>query len=168
MTVNKIYWAALIGVMAAVTAVISVICIPTPFGVPITLQVLGVALCGFLLGRKGTVAVLVFLALAALGMPVLAGFRGGIGEFFSPTGGFLWGFPILAFLCGFGDDKRKKYPFAMFGLALCYVLGAAKFAASAGSADSLFWLLPCFLKDVVLLFLAGYIATKLQRKIKRF
>ena len=60
------------------------------FGVPITAQTLGVMLCGTVLGAKrGTLAVLLFLVLVAIGLPLLAGGRGGLGSFMLPSSGFL-------------------------------------------------------------------------------
>lgn len=71
-------------------------------GVPITAQSLGVMLAGCVLGSKrGALSVLLFLLLVALGLPLLAGGRGGLGVFASPTVGFLIGFPIAAFVTGF-------------------------------------------------------------------
>lgn len=70
-------------------------------GVPITAQSLGIMLCGTVLGAKrGALAVLLFLALVALGLPLLAGGRGGIGVFSGPSVGYLIGFPIAAFVTG--------------------------------------------------------------------
>jgi biotin transport system substrate-specific component len=71
------------------------------FGVPITAQSMGVMLCGTILGAKrGALAVLLFLVLVALGLPLLAGGRGGLGVFASPSVGFLIGWPIAAFVTG--------------------------------------------------------------------
>jgi biotin transport system substrate-specific component len=70
-------------------------------GVPITAQSLGVMLCGAILGaRRGALAVLLFLALVLLGLPLLAGGRGGLGILSSPTIGYLIGWPIGAFVTG--------------------------------------------------------------------
>jgi biotin transport system substrate-specific component len=77
---------------------------PIPLGfipVPITAQTLGVMLSGAILGaRRGGLAVVVFLILVALGMPLLSGGRGGFGVFLGPSGGFLVAFPIGAFVIG--------------------------------------------------------------------
>lgn len=73
-----------------------------PFGVPITLQTLGVMLAGCLLGaRRGFLAVGLFLLMVATGLPLLAGGRGGLGVFFAPSAGFLIGWPFGAAACGF-------------------------------------------------------------------
>ncbi len=70
-------------------------------GIPITAQSLGIMLCGTILGaRRGALAVLLFLALVALGLPLLAGGRGGLGVFQTPWAGFLFGFPVAAYVAG--------------------------------------------------------------------
>jgi biotin transport system substrate-specific component len=75
-------------------------------GVPITAQSLGIMLCGTILGRRdGALAVLLYLLLAAIGLPVLAGGRGGLGVFFGPTGGYLVGFVAAAFVTGWLVEK---------------------------------------------------------------
>lgn len=69
--------------------------------VPITLQTLGVMLAGSLLGaRKGAAALLLFLALVAVGLPLLAGGRGGLGVFAGPSAGYLLAWPVGAWLIG--------------------------------------------------------------------
>ena len=70
-------------------------------GVPITAQSLGIMLCGTVLGAKrGALAVLLFLALVAVGLPLLSGGRGGLGVFAGPSVGYLVGFPVAAFVTG--------------------------------------------------------------------
>lgn len=79
------------------------------FGVPITAQSLGIMLCGTVLGaRRGGLAALLFVALVALGLPLLAGGRGGLGLFTSPTAGFLIGFPVAAFCTGYVMERLGR------------------------------------------------------------
>ena len=74
----------LVGMFAAVLAVISQISLPMPTGVPITIQVFGVALVGAVLGsRLGTTATLVYVLLGAIGLPIFANFSGGISSIVS-------------------------------------------------------------------------------------
>lgn len=69
----------IIALFAAITAVLSQIAIPMPTNVPVTLQTFAVALCGFCLGsKKGTAAILVYILLGAVGIPVFTGFKGGL------------------------------------------------------------------------------------------
>ncbi|SFX44177.1 biotin transport system substrate-specific component [Thermoactinomyces sp. DSM 45891] len=78
-------------------------------GVPFTLQTLIVMLAGSLLGKRlGTVSMFVFIALVAVGAPLLAGFKGGIGTLFGPTGGYIWCFPLSTYLIGFMIEKLKR------------------------------------------------------------
>ena len=91
-----IYDLVLISVSAALITICSWISIPIG-PVPFTLQTLGIlAVMLTVGGRRGTIAILVYLALGAVGVPVFAGFKGGIMSFVGPTGGFLIGFVIAA------------------------------------------------------------------------
>jgi biotin transport system substrate-specific component len=91
-----------IALFAALMAVFGLIPkIDLPFGVPITLQSLGVMLAGCLLGpRRGFLAIALFLLAVALGLPLLSGGRGGLSVFVGPTSGFLFGWMFGAFACG--------------------------------------------------------------------
>ena len=91
-----IYDLVLISVSAALITICSWISIPLG-PVPFTLQTLGIlAVMLTIGGRRGTIAILVYLALGAVGVPVFAGFKGGIMSFIGPTGGFLIGFVLAA------------------------------------------------------------------------
>ncbi|PIE57817.1 MAG: BioY family transporter [Desulfobulbus propionicus] len=93
--------------MAALTAAGAYIAIPIG-PVPIVLQNLFVMLAGLLLGgRWGLISILVYLTAGAVGLPVFAGGTGGIGRFVGPTGGYLIGFAIAAYLVGILSEKGK-------------------------------------------------------------
>ncbi|GGG15469.1 BioY family transporter [Rhodococcoides trifolii] len=81
-------------------------------GVPITVQSLGIILAGAILGpRKGTAAVLVLLALVAMGLPLLSGGRGGLGVFAGTTVGYLVGWVFGALVIGLLTARiLPKYP----------------------------------------------------------
>ena len=90
-TVDMAY-IAMFAVVMAVCAWISI-----PAAVPFTLQTLGVFLAvGMLGGKRGTLAVLIYLLLGAVGMPVFAGFNGGLGYMLGATGGYIVGFVLSA------------------------------------------------------------------------
>lgn len=94
---------AMVAVFAGIVAVLGLVPAVSAFGgaVPITAQSLGVMLAGAVLGpRRGAMALLLFLALVALGLPLLAGGRGGLGVFAGPSVGYLVGFPVAAFAVG--------------------------------------------------------------------
>ncbi|MDE1159534.1 MAG: biotin transporter BioY [Neorhizobium sp.] len=74
--------------------------------VPITAQSLGVMLAGVVLGaRRGTIAVLLVLVVAAIGLPVLSGGRGGLAVFAAPTTGYLIGWVFAALVTGLLSEK---------------------------------------------------------------
>lgn len=115
---------AALGLPGAITVGIS--------GVPITLQTLGVILAGAILGaRKGAAAVLVLLALVALGLPLLSGGRGGLGVFAGPTVGYLVGWVVGAAVIGAATRLIvPRYPLwaglainAIGGIVVIYVVG---------------------------------------------
>jgi biotin transport system substrate-specific component len=99
---------ALFAALIAVLGLVPQITLAT--GVPITAQSLGIMLCGTVLGAKrGALAVLLFLALVAAGLPLLSGGRGGLGVLAGPSAGFIVGFPVAAFVTGW-IVERKALP----------------------------------------------------------
>ncbi|WP_294976728.1 biotin transporter BioY [uncultured Leuconostoc sp.] len=89
--------------VAIVALLIVMAYVPTiPLGiVPITIQNIGIMLAGTLLGwRNGLLAIIAWLFLAVIGLPVLTGGTGGFPVFFSATAGYLWAYPVAALLIG--------------------------------------------------------------------
>ncbi|MDM5190686.1 biotin transporter BioY [Bacillus sp. DX4.1] len=92
---------------AAITGILAQVTIPLPL-VPITGQTLAIGLTATILGsRYGTLSVLVYVLIGATGIPVYAGFSGGLSVLFGPTGGFLLAFIPATFLIGFVTEKTK-------------------------------------------------------------
>lgn len=122
----------MIGVFAAIIAVLAQVSIPTPWGIPITLQTFAVALTGYCLGKyKGTMAVFIYILLGLVGVPVFTGFTAGFAKLFSVTGGYIWGFLFMVFACGLEDTIKKKWLsilFGILGLMICHIFGALQFA----------------------------------------
>lgn len=124
---------ALIALFAALIAALGLIPkITLAFGVPITAQSLGVMLCGTVLGaRRGALAVLLFVLLTAIGLPLLAGGRGGLGVFAGPSVGFILGFPVAAFVTGWIVEHWRGAPLtlvagvaaAVGGIVVLYAFG---------------------------------------------
>ncbi len=99
----------LTGMMTAVLAVLSIVTIPLPTGVPVTLQTFAMAFCGYVLGWKlGGASSALYLILGAIGVPVYAGMSGGFGALLGPAGGFIFGFIPMAMLCGAGIKKASR------------------------------------------------------------
>lgn len=105
--------------------------------VPLTGQTLGVLYAGALLGsRRGAAAVALYLLEGASGLPVFAGGASGAVKFLGPTGGYLLGFPLGAFVTGLlaerGWDRTPLRAFAMTLLGsapifACGLIGLARF-----------------------------------------
>lgn len=109
------------GMTAALLAVISQISLPMPSGVPITIQVFGVALIGSVLGPKlSFVSVLTYVLLGGAGLPIFSSFHGGLGVLAGVTGGYIWGWLFMAPLCGIHLKKTSSFLsnilFILFGL----------------------------------------------------
>ncbi|HEY6674382.1 MAG TPA: biotin transporter BioY [Rubrobacteraceae bacterium] len=120
--------------MAAVTAVAAQIAIPI-FPVPFTLQVLAVVLSGLLLGpRYGALAQIIYLLVGAIGVPVFAEFRGGLGVLLGPTGGYLLSYPLAAAVAGLAASAARSasrgrslivsFLWGCVGLVVIYACGA--------------------------------------------
>lgn len=134
-----------IALFAALIAVLGLVPkIDLAAGVPITAQSLGVMLCGTVLGAKrGALAVLLFLTLVAVGLPLLSGGRGGLGVFQSPSVGFLLGFPVAAFVAGWVME-RTTLPVAyaaaagsvLGGIAVLYIFGIIGLSVMLGKTMS--------------------------------
>ena len=135
--------AALIAVFAGFVAALGVVPAfqPPGFSVPITAQSLGVMLAGAILGaRRGAAALVLFLALVAVGLPLLAGGRGGLGVFFGPSVGFLLAWPLAAYVIGWLTERggsTYRLPWGIVanivgGIVVLYAAGIAGIAAVAG------------------------------------
>lgn len=125
---------ALIAVFAGVTAALGLLP-PIPVGpVPITAQSLGPMLAGAILGgRRGLLSQLLFVVLVAVGLPVMAGGRGGLGILVGISAGFVLAWPIVAGLIGwltyrFGAPYRIGVGIVInivFGIVVLYIFGIA-------------------------------------------
>lgn len=126
------------GVLTAVIVIMAQISIPMPLGVPMTMQTFAITLAAVVLGAKlGGLASLIYILLGAIGLPVFAGFTGGLSHIVGPTGGFLISFPIMAFIIGLGIDYRHKFKgafvtFLTLGTIVNYVIGVIMFCALTG------------------------------------
>lgn len=118
----------LIALTAAFMCVLSPISIPLGGGVGIGLGIFVVLLTSYILeAPMCVVSCGIYLMIGLLGLPVFAGFNGGVGAFVGPTGGFLVGYILVALLAGvFAKIGRGKVfvfvPGAVSGLLICYLL----------------------------------------------
>ncbi len=164
-----------IGVFAVLIAICSWISIPMT--VPFTLQTFGVFMAVEVLGgKRGTLAVLVYILLGAIGIPVFSGFRGGLGVLLQSTGGYIIGFLFSALVIwGIESILGKKTWVRILamaaGLAVCYALGTIWFMAVYSRANGpvglgtvLGWcVIPFIIPDLVKIALAWLVAPQIRR-----
>jgi biotin transport system substrate-specific component len=112
-------------------------------GVPVVLQNIGPLLVGALLGaRRGAAAVVLLLALVAVGLPLLSGGRGGLAPFVGPSGGFLLGWVLSALVTGLIVERaaRPRTPVLLLGttcgLLASYAVGIPYLALHTGDATT--------------------------------
>lgn len=131
MTTRDIVYVALFAALTAALGLFPPLTLPV-VGVPITAQSLGVMLAGALAGsRRGGLAMVLFVVLVAIGLPLLSGGRGGFGIILSPSGGFILSWPIAAFVIGWLFEKHQGEPpiwlamvyIALGGIGIVYLAG---------------------------------------------
>ena len=130
-----------VALFAAVITVCSQIQIPLG-PVPFTLQTLGIFTAAGLLGTKrGTLSTVIYVLLGAVGVPVFAGFSGGIGILTGATGGYIIGFIFTALATGLMSDifGKKLWSLAVgmvAGLLICYIFGTTWFIIVSNSSGN--------------------------------
>ena len=127
-----------VGVAVLVVAASAQVAVPVPLNpVPMTLQPLAVLVVGGLLGpAAGAAALIMYLALGMLGMPVFAGGSAGFVHLIGPTGGYLLAFPAAAAVAGHagraGAGVGRVLLFCALGMAVIHLGGTAHLALLGG------------------------------------
>lgn len=159
---------------AAFICVFSVVTIPVGT-VPVTLSTFAVMLCALVLGvKRGTISILIYIFIGAIGIPVFSGCRGGLGILFGPTGGYIWSYAFMALIIGgFAKKNRtifKKIIACILGIIICYVFGTVQFVL-VQKTDVLSAIVLCVVPFVVLDVLkavaASYVSYKILKLLKK-
>ncbi len=167
----------LTALFTALMAVCSWISIPT--AIPFTLQTFGVFVtAGLLGGRRGTLTIVIYLLLGAVGLPVFSGFTGGIGHMLGPTGGYIIGFIFTALIMWlaehlYGKADRVLILSMIAGLIVCYAFGTAWFmtvytknTGEIGLMTALSWcVIPYIIPDIIKIILAVILTRRLRRYV---
>ena len=171
-SIRGIVYAALFGALTATGAFIT---IPLP-PVPITAQTFFLNVASVLLGGPlGAASQFIYIMLGVVGMPVFAGGKAGLGVLFGPTGGYLIGFIIGAFVIGFVAGRKKDagvlwYIFSMFiGMVIIYTIGVVQLSFVAKLSmlkAAAVGVLPFLPGDIIKIILAAIISVKLKNRIK--
>jgi biotin transport system substrate-specific component len=164
-----------ISIRHALTAVGAFISIPL-YPVPLTLQTLFTLLAAMTLGSvMGASSQIIYVLLGIVGLPVFSGFKAGIGILFGPTGGFLFGFIISAYIIGkIIELKKEKNIFYYFlagiiGTIILYILGITQLSLVTGIGIKkaiAVGMLPFLPGDILKIIAASFIASKLKLVIK--
>lgn len=176
-TRSKTYDIVYIGVFAVIMAICSWISIPA--AVPFTLQTFGVFIAvGVLGGKRGSLSVLVFILLGAIGIPVFANFSGGIGVLAGPTGGYIIGFLFSALLMWAmeklpGKKSVMQIVSMIAGLIVCYAFGTVWFVIVYGrmngpigfTAALASCVVPFIIPDIIKIALAYVLSRKLRKYV---
>ena len=176
---SKTYDLVYVSIFVVLIAVCSWISISLT--VPVTLQTFGVFIAvGLLGGKRGTLAVLVYILMGAIGIPVFSGFTGGIGILAGTTGGYIVGFLFSALLMWgmeklFGKNTKVLAGSMVLGLAACYAVGTlwfmAVYAASSGPVGILtvlgWCVFPFIIPDIAKIALALILTKRLSGVIRR-
>ena len=158
---------ALSGIFAAIIAVSSLIAVPSP--VPFTLQVLAVFLtAGILPLGCAFAAVLSYILLGAVGLPIFSGFIGGAAALFGPTGGFILSFIAVPFIFALLGEN-KLYAKMFVSLIFCYILGSLWYMQYT-SAESILavvtvTVLPFVVPDIIKTVIAVLIIKRLKGRV---
>ena len=174
---GKTYDMAYIGIFTVLIAICSWISIPME--VPFTLQTFAVFLAVAVLGgRRGTLSVVVYVLLGAIGVPVFAGFTGGLGIIMNNTGGYIIGFIFSALAMWlieslFGKKIWVQGISMVVGLLICYAFGTVWFmlvymrnTGAVGLMTVLGWcVIPFIIPDVVKIVLALALSKTLKKPL---
>ena len=168
------YQMAVTALMAAALCVLGPLSVPIG-AIPISLSNFVICLTVWLLGPKfGTLSVAVYLLIGLVGVPVFSGYGAGIAKLAGPTGGYLVGYLLLAFIGGLFIEKSKGQPVIsgvglVLGDAACYVLGTIWFMILTGAdlVSALGWcVLPYLPGDAVKIVLAAVLTMQLDKRLK--
>ena len=175
---SKTYDMVYIAVFAVLMAICSWISIPAT--VPFTLQTFAVFLTvGVLGGKRGSMAVLIYILLGAIGIPVFAGFSGGLSTLLGNTGGYIIGFLFSALVMWLMEKLLGKKTWVLavsmvLGLVVCYAVGTVWFmvvytqkTGVIGIATVLSWcVIPFIIPDLIKIALALGLSKRLSRLLR--
>ena len=164
----------LIGMCAALMAIFSQLSLPLPFTtVPVTLQIFAVVIISVIAGAQiGTLSLIIFELLGAIGLPVFANLKGGFGIIVGPTGGYLIGYIIMAFLIGYAAYKENKillFIASYFGVSIDFFIGALQLKMVTGmniQASLAAGVYPFIIKDFIATAVAIIIGFKVKKSVQ--
>lgn len=169
-----------IRIMTLTAVMTAIICIVSPFSVPVGL--IPISFCNFMLclavtvfgGKIGTLCCVLYLLIGGIGVPVFSGFMGGVGRIIGPTGGYLIGYIPMTVLAGLTVDRTDNRLIQILGMilatALMYVFGSVWLSKQAGigfyEAVSV-GVAPFVVWDIVKIVVGVMIGRELKKQLKK-
>ncbi len=168
MKTKEITYIALFVAFISVAAQIAIPLGPVPF----TLQTMLILMAGLILGPKnGTISVLVYILLGAVGIPVFSGFSGGLSIIFLNTGGFIMSFPLMAYIAGKVSNRPNvvvKYLGCLIGVVINFVCGLAYFMFLTEMdfiTSMTYTVFPFIITTIIQIILAVNLSNKLKKAV---
>ena len=171
--------------MSLVAMMTVIICVSAwitiPLTVPFTMQVFAVFAAVLILGGKlGTMSLLLYMLLGAVGLPVFSGFQGGLSKIVGPTGGYMVGFFAISLLYAWFEASVKERTAArqaavlVAGLVICYLFGTAWFCFVMNGKGGGYTfvsalavcVLPYILPDLAKLALALFVSDRVKKGLR--
>ncbi|WP_244835154.1 biotin transporter BioY [Clostridium sp. BJN0001] len=173
---SKVKNITIIGVLTALICVAAPFSIPLPFTpTPISFANLAIYFSACILGaKKSTLSVLIYLLIGSIGLPVFAGFSGGLSGIAGPTGGYLIGFLFMAFISGLFIEKFENKIYIciigmILGTAVCYLFGTAwlsmqlKLSFNKALVMGVFPFIP---GDLIKIIVASIVGIKVRKRLE--
>lgn len=166
----------IIALLAAIMCVLAPFSVPTGL-IPISLGTFALYIITTVADRKtGTAAVILYILLGLVGVPVFTGWTGGFAKLAGPTGGYIAGYIPCAYISGLAVDKFEKRKWMtplglILGTAVLYAFGTAWFVIQANTniTDALSkCVLPFLIGDAVKIFVASAVAIPVRQRLKKF
>lgn len=167
---------------ATVAVLAAILCILSPFSVPlgaipVSLATFAVYIISCTVSKKyATAAVIIYILLGAIGLPVFSGFSGGFHRISGITGGYIIGYIpctfIIALLVDKFENKKFIYPASMIlGTIVCYAIGTVWYICQ--TETSLFSALatcvvPFIIADAIKITAASCIGMTVRKKLRKF
>lgn len=167
---------ALTGILAAIICLLAPLSIPTG-AIPISLATFAIYIIACTVKAKNSVsAVIIYILLGAIGLPVFSSFRGGVHVIAGVTGGYIIGYIpctiIISFLTEKFESKKWIYPASMvLGTLICYLIGTLWYmwqAKNGFTAALAVCVVPFIVGDIIKISAASAIGITLRKRLNRF
>ena len=167
---------AFTGILAAMICLLAPLSLPAG-AIPISLATFAIYITACIVNVKTSVcAVIIYILLGAVGLPVFSSFRGGFHMLAGITGGYLIGYipcaVIIGLLVGKFENKKWIYPLSItLGTAICYLIGTLWYMLQTDSGFSsalTVCVMPFIIGEIVKIPVASLVGMTLRKRLTGF